>query len=261
MPRYTVDKRMQIPLKSDAEIWRIREAGRVVAAVLKALADMIAPGVTTADMCRHAEEVMRAWGGLPVFPSEAGFPAAICTSINEEVVHGVPGLVRLKEGDIVSVDVGVRLDGYIADAAWTFPVGQVSDVAGRLLEAGRAALDACVARCRAGGSLDDIGGSIQETASRYGYSVVRDFVGHGVGRRLHEPPQVPNYSPVGPELAAVVLEKGLVLALEPMLNTGTYRLRWLPNGWTVVTADAGLSCHFEHTVAVGAGAGEVLTVP
>lgn len=252
---------MKIVLKSEQEIELIREAGRIVAAILKALGEMAEPGMTTGEMSERAEQIMRAWGGEPVFPPEAGFPAPICTSVNEQVVHGIPSDRALAEGNIVSVDVGVRFEGLIADAAWTYPVGRVSEEAEKLLQAGREALDGAVGQCRVGNSIEDIARAVESTAERYGFSVVREFVGHGVGRKLHEPPQIPNYTPVGDTLARVKLKKGMVLAVEPMLNTGTYRVKWEDDGWTVVTTDGGLSCHFEHSMAVGEDGGDVLTLP
>lgn len=252
---------MNIPLKTEQETELIREAGRIVAAVLKSLGEMARPGVTTGEMLDRAGEVMDIWGGEPVFPPEAGFPAAICTSVNEQVVHGIPGDRVLREGDIVSVDVGVRYKGYIADAARTFPVGEISGEARSLLNAGEQSLSQALNQCKEGNRLQDIGRAVQQTAEKAGFSVVREFVGHGVGRKLHEPPQVPNYVPIEGNLGETVLRRGMVIAVEPMLNAGTFHVKWLDDGWTVVTADGELSCHFEHTIAVGDDAGRVLTAP
>ncbi|MBN1808621.1 MAG: type I methionyl aminopeptidase [Planctomycetes bacterium] len=246
-------------IKNKAEIARIREAGRVVASALKAAGEMIAPGVTTGCINARMEEVIDAWGAQYAFPLEAGFPTAACISVNEEVVHGVPGDRVLQEGDIVSVDVGARLDGFIGDAAWTFPVGRVGDVASALLDAGRNAMLAGTSQARDGNSLDDIGRAVESSARAAGFHVVRDFVGHGVGRHLHEEPQVPNYSPVPKALKDITLREGMVLAVEPMLNVGTHKVDVSSDGWTVVTHDGSLSCHFEHTVAVGPDGGMILT--
>ncbi|HHN46661.1 MAG TPA: type I methionyl aminopeptidase [Planctomycetes bacterium] len=246
-------------IKSEAEIAGIREAGRVVAAALAAVGELVAPGVTTAALNRRAEEVIAERGAKPAFPSEAGFPAACCISVNEQVVHGLPDARKLKSGDIVSIDVGAKLGGFIGDAAWTFPVGEVSGAALRLLMAGRTALERAAAHARVGNGLDDIGRAIEGCARENGFTVVRDFVGHGVGKRLHEEPQVPNYSPVGKVLAEIRFAKGMVIAIEPMLNAGGDAVRIARDGWTVVTADGSISCHFEHTVAVGDDGGIVLT--
>jgi len=237
----------------------MRESGRVVAAALAAVREMMTAGVTTGDINHRVEEVLAAWGARPAFPLEAGFPTAACVSVNEEVVHGLPGKRVLKNGDIVSVDVGAILNDFIGDGAWTFPVGDVDGKVRRLLDAGEEALHRAVAAAKVGNGLDDVGRAVESCARENGFSVVRDFVGHGVGKKLHEEPQVPNYSPVGKNLVGIVFSRGMVLALEPMLNAGSFKVKWAKDGWTVVTADNSVSCHFEHTVAVGKDGGEVLT--
>jgi len=250
---------LSIELKTSEEIARIREAGRIVARAIKAAAEIIAPEVTTGGINARIEEVITAWGAQFAFPVEAGFPTAACISVNDEVVHGVPGDRVLKNGDIVSVDVGAIFEGYIGDTAWTFPVGEVSDVARELLAAGQEAMLAGAAQAKVGNSLNDIGRAVESCAKSHGFHVVRDFVGHGVGRHLHEEPQVPNYSPVPRTLQGIKLALGTVLAIEPMLNVGTHKVKVAADGWTVITADGKLSCHFEHTVAVTENGGEILT--
>ncbi|MGH2812671.1 MAG: type I methionyl aminopeptidase, partial [Actinomycetota bacterium] len=193
----------------------------------------------------------------PSFKGYRGFPASICTSPNDVIVHGIPDDDALEDGDIISLDVGVLLDGFHADSAWTFPVGEVDPDASELLKVGQASLEAAVARCRAGLRLGDVGHAVEQTAEAAGYSVVREYVGHGVGRSLHEDPQIPNYGPPG---RREVLGAGMTVAIEPMINAGGAQTRVLGDGWTVVTADGSLSAHFEHTVAVTAGEPDVLTL-
>lgn len=234
-------------LKSQLEIKVIQEAGQIVAKCLQILSQMIEPGVATLDLDRKAEEYILAQGGIPAFKGYQGFPASICVSVNEEVVHGIPSNRRLGAGDIVGIDVGVKLKRYFADAAATFPVGKISKEAGRLLMVTRSALEAGIERCRAGRHLSDISHAIQKKAEDNGFSVVRRFVGHGIGRKMHESPQIPNYGPSG---KGILLRPGMVFALEPMVNSGGYEVEILPDKWTVVTADGSLSAHFEHTVAV-----------
>jgi len=251
--------RVGIIYRSKREIGRIREAGRLAAAILREIYGCIAPGVTTAQLCWVADAMIKESGAEPVFPAEAGFPASICTSVNEEVVHGIPGPRKLVEGDIVSVDVGVRLNGYIGDAAETFAVGQIDDESRRLLEVTRECLRRAVAAIRPGADLVEASRAIQECAESNGFSVVRDFVGHGVGEHLHEPPQVPNFVGPGGARPGTALQPGLVLAIEPMVNAGTWKVTKLNDGWTVVTKDGRRSAHFEHTVAVVEDGVEVLT--
>lgn len=225
----------------------MREAGRITARALRAVGEAVAPGVTTADLDEVAVEVIRAAGARAAFLGYQGYPATICASLNREVVHGIPGRRRLSEGDIVSVDVGAVIDGYFGDSARTFPVGRVSAEASRLLTATRESLEAGIACCRPGMRLGDLGAAVQAVAEGAGFSVVREYVGHGVGRAMHEDPQVPNYGTPG---KGPVLLAGMVIAIEPMVNARGCEVRELDDGWTVVTADGSLSAHFEHTVAV-----------
>lgn len=238
-----------ITLKTRPEIERMRAACRLVADVLRFLESRIEPGVSTADLDRWAETFIRRHPGAePAFKGLYGFPATLCTSINDEVVHGIPSEARrLREGDIISIDVGVKLDGYFGDGARTFAVGKVAPEAERLLETTREALAHGVEAARPGNQIGDISAAIQETAEAAGYSIVHELVGHGIGTRPHEEPQVPNFGRRGQGLR---LRPGLVLAIEPMFNVGTGEIRTLEDHWTIVTADGGLSAHFEHTVAI-----------
>ena len=247
-----------IYLKSEAEIERIACAGQVLSALFRTLPQEVAPGRTTADLDRFAERFIRDHNGAePAFKGLYGFPATLCTSVNHEVVHGIPSSRRrLREGDIVSVDCGVRLNGVYADAAVTLCVDRVSAETEHLLETTQHALQSGVAAARPGNRIGDIGAAIQEIAEREGYGIVRDLVGHGVGREPHEEPQIPNYGKRG---RGMKLEVGLVLAIEPMLNAGTAEVRTLRDRWTVVTADRAVSAHFEHTVAVTREGPRILT--
>lgn len=247
-----------IIIKSDGEIECLREAGRVVARCLAELGRAIQPGVSTRDLDEIAEPFIRREGAIPTFKGYRGFPASICTSVNDEVVHGIPGDRVLAEGDIISVDVGATLHGFIGDAAYTWPVGRVSDEAGHLLRATREALEAGIAQARGGNRLSDISHAIQRHVESNGFSVVRDYVGHGIGRDMHEEPQIPNFGAPGrgPLLAA-----GMVFALEPMVNAGRYEVYTAPDNWTVRTVDGSLSAHFEHTLAITRAGPEVLTLP
>ncbi len=244
-------------LKSPAEIEVMREAGRITASALRVVGEAVVPGVTTAQLDEIAAEHIRKEGGKPAFLGYRGFPATLCVSVNDEVVHGIPGKRRLREGDIVSVDCGVVVDGYYGDAAMTFPVGRVSDEARRLMDVTRDALDAAIARCRPGMRLGDVGNAVQTVVERAGFSVVREYVGHGIGRSMHEEPQVPNFGRAG---TGMTLRPGTVLAIEPMVNAGGYAVRSLDDGWTVVTADGSLSAHFEHTVAITEDGPSILTL-
>ncbi|RDV83381.1 type I methionyl aminopeptidase [Ammonifex thiophilus] len=244
--------------KSERELQYMREAGRIVALTLQELEKAIRPGVTTKELDSLAEEFIRRQGARPAFKGLYGFPASICTSINEEVVHGIPGPRRLREGDIISIDVGTEVEGYHGDGAWTFPVGEISEEAARLLEVTREALYRGIEKAVAGNRLTDISYAIQTYVESHGFSVVRDFVGHGIGRRMHEEPQVPNFGPPG---RGPRLEEGMTLAIEPMVNAGTYEVEVLPDNWTVVTKDRRLSAHFEHTIAVRKTRAEILTRP
>ncbi len=244
--------------KSAAEIEIMREAGRVSALALRLVGEAVAPGVTTAELDEIAETAIRENDGVPAFKGYRGFPKTLCTSINEQVVHGIPSeLVRLREGDIISVDVGAVVDGYFGDNARTFPVGTVSEQAARLLSVTRQSLEAGIAQARSGHHLSDIGAAVQGVAEGAGFSVVREYVGHGIGRQMHEDPNVPNYGTPG---KGPRLDVGMVLAIEPMVNAGAATVEALPDGWTVVTHDGKLSAHFEHTVAITADGPVVLTV-
>jgi methionyl aminopeptidase len=245
-----------IIVKSPREIGQIRKANTIVAEILQNLRKLVAPGVITRELERVADEIILAKGAVSAFKGYRGFPGSICISINEEVVHGIAGNRHLKEGDIVSLDVGVKLNGYFGDAAITVPAGEVDPASRRLLEVTEKALTIGIKKARAGNRLFDISHAIQVWVEENGFSVVRDFVGHGIGRDLHEDPQIPNFgSPhQGPRL-----EKGMVLALEPMVNEGTHPVRILDDGWTVVTTDGKRSAHFEHTIVVTEGDAEILT--
>jgi len=246
-----------IVCRSAGELKRMREAGRLVGEVLTELAAHVAPGTTTADLDALAEKRIVAAGATPAFKGYHGYPATICASINDEVIHGIPSGRRvLEEGDIVSIDVGASLDGYFGDSAITLPVGQVSEGAATLLRVTEEALYKAIEQIRPGGRVSDIGCAVQGHVEAYGFSVVREFVGHGIGQRMHEEPQVPNYGEAGrgPRLAA-----GMVLAIEPMVNAGKAAVKVLADGWTAVTRDKSLSAHFEHTVAVTAGEPWILT--
>jgi methionyl aminopeptidase len=246
-----------IYLRSEEEIARIRASSRLVAACLDHLEPLVVPGVTTRRLDSAAEQFVRDHGALPAFKGYRGYPASLCVSLNEVVVHGIPGDAPLDEGDILGLDMGVLLDGYYGDAARTLPVGRVTDEVGRLLAVGREALSRGVAAAVDGGRVGDIGHAVQSYVEGFGFNVVRDLTGHGVGRQLHEEPQVPNYGRPGrgPKLAA-----GMVLAIEPMITAGASEVFTMPDGWTVVTRDRSWSAHFEHTIAVGRGAPEVLSL-
>ena len=246
-----------ITYRSASEIERLRLANQFVAQILAELEAAVAPGVTTAELDRLAERLVRAGGAEPAFKGYRGYPATLCVSINEEVVHGIPSASRvLKPGDIVSLDVGVKLNGFYGDSAVTVPVGEISDRAQTLLKATNEALYRGIDQARVGGRLSDISHAVQECVEGHGFSVVREFVGHGIGEKLHEEPQIPNYGPAGrgPKLA-----EGMVLAIEPMVAMGRPETRVLGDGWTAVTRDGSLAAHFEHTVAVTAAGPQVLT--
>ena len=246
-----------IIIKSPREIEQLKKSNAIVAEVFEKLKGMIAPGITTKELDQVAEEYILSKGGRPAFKGYRGFPATLCISINEEVVHGIPGQRRLKEGDIVSIDVGVNFAGYFGDSAITLPVGEVDLESKRLLEVTEKALTLGIEKAKIGNRLFDISYAIQRWVESRGFSVVRDFVGHGIGKDLHEEPQIPNFgSPhQGPRL-----EKGMVFALEPMVNEGTYEVRVLSDGWTVVTADGKRSAHFEHTISINDDGAEILSI-
>ncbi len=245
-----------IIIKSPREIEQLKKSNAIVAEVFEKLKGIIAPGVTTKELDQVAEECILLKGARPAFKGYRGFPATLCISINEEVVHGIPCQRRLKEGDIVSLDVGVDFVGYFGDAAITFPVGEVDPEAKRLLEVTEKALYIGIEKAKIGNRLFDISYAIQRWVESHGFSVVRDFVGHGIGRDLHEEPQIPNF---GAPHQGPRLEKGMVLALEPMVNEGTYEVRVLSDGWTVVTADGKRSAHFEHTIVITDDGAEILS--
>ena len=247
-----------IVCRSAAEIGRMRAANQLVAFVLVQLAAAVAEGVTTADLDALAERLVREAGAEPAFKGYRGYPATLCASVNSEVVHGIPSeMIKLREGDVISVDVGAIIDGYYGDNAYTFPVGKISGEATRLLSATKASLEAGIVQTREGNHLFDIGAAVQSVAEKAGFSVVREYVGHGIGRNMHEDPNVPNYGTPG---KGPRLEVGMVLAIEPMVNAGEAAVDSLPDGWTVVTRDGMLSAHFEHTVAITADGPVVLTV-
>jgi methionyl aminopeptidase len=248
-----------IHLKTPDEIEAIARAGAILAALYRVLPARVAPGVATGELDAFAESFIRDHDGAePAFKGLYGFPATLCTSINFEVVHGIPSpRRRLAAGDVLSVDCGVKLEGFYADAALTLPAGEIAPEVKALLDATREALDLAVAEAHPGKRLGDVGAAVQEVADRAGYGVVRELVGHGVGRQPHEEPQVPNWGSRGKGMKLV---EGLVLAIEPMFNLGTPNVRTLPDRWTVVTADRRVSAHFEHTVAVTADGPRVLTV-
>jgi methionyl aminopeptidase len=245
-----------IVCKSPAELEKMRAANALVADVLAELGRMVSPGVTTSDLDAAAEKLVRAGGAEPAFKGYRGYPATLCASVNDQVVHGIPSARALAEGDIISLDMGVRLNGYYGDSAITVPVGRVSDQAATLLRVTRESLEKGIAQVRLGGRISDIGHAIQQHVEAHGFSVVREFVGHGIGAALHEEPQIANYGEPGrgPRLA-----EGMTLAIEPMVNVGRPAVKVLADGWTAVTKDGSLSAHFEHTVAVTKAGPLVLT--
>ena len=247
-----------IIIKSDSEIDLMRESGKVTGYILKELENVIKPGLSTADVNHFVEKTIRDAGMIPTFLGYGGFPASACVSVNEEVVHGIPDKKRiLREGDIVSVDVGSTYKGYVSDAARTYAVGKVSEEAQHLIDATRDSFFAGLEFCKVGCRLSDISHAIQASAEGEGFSVIRDYVGHGVGQQMHEDPQIPNFGKAGrgPRLA-----KGMVFAIEPMICEGTYDVRTLSNDWTVVTLDGKLSAHYENTVVITDGEPELLTL-
>lgn len=242
--------------KSKAEIETIAAAGAILAGCLAMLKEAATAGVTTRALDDLAESYIRERGATPTFKGYRGFPKSICASPNDIVVHGIPGGYRLANGDILSIDVGVTYDGLIADAAVTLPIGRVSRQATRLMQVTKAALDAGIEHCRPGARLGDISHAVQEVAEAGGFSVVRSLVGHGVGRQMHEDPQIPNFGEAG---RGPRLEAGMVFAIEPMVNVGGHEVFVAPDGWSIHTADGSLSAHFEHTVAVTDDGPRVLT--
>jgi methionyl aminopeptidase len=246
-----------VNIKSLREVDLMKRPGRIVAQILREMGEMVAPGVTTYDIDRFAESRIKELGAVSAFKGYHGFPACVCISVNEEVVHGIPSKKRkLGDGDIVGIDFGVSVDGWFGDSARTYAVGRISSDVQNLLEVTEKSLHLGIAQCRVGNRIFDIGHAVQSHVEAAGYSVVREFVGHGIGRALHEDPQVPNFGAPG---KGPVIKEGMVLAIEPMVNMGSHRVRVLADGWTAVTEDKKLSAHFEHTVAVTAAGPVVLT--
>ena len=242
--------------KSPAEIDKMAAAGTVLVKTMDLLAGKVRPGVTTLDLDRAAERFIRSQGATPAFKGYRGFPGSICASPNHMVVHGIPGKLKLKRGDVLSVDIGVVLDGWVADAARTFAVGEVSPVASKLLEVTEGSLLQAVEQCRPGNRLGDVSHAVQEHVEAGGFSIVRSLVGHGIGRSMHEEPQIPNYGPPG---KGVPLEEGMVLAVEPMVTAGRHMVRMGDDGWAIYSQDGSLAAHFEFTVAVTAAGPRILT--
>jgi len=243
--------------KSKKELDKMRAAGRLVGQVLAELRRMVKPGVTTLEIDYAAEKMIRDAGALPTFKGYNGFPFSICASVNEQIVHGFPSAYELKQGDIFSIDCGATLEGYVGDTATTVPVGEVGEEKLKLIRVTDECLERAIQQCRPGNHLGDIGWAVQQHAEANGYSVVRDYVGHGIGRRMHEDPQIPNYGRpgLGPKIKA-----GYVFAVEPMVNQGTHFTKVLGDGWTVVTVDGKPSAHAEHTIAITEDGPEVLTL-
>ncbi|MCG3149902.1 MAG: Methionine aminopeptidase 1 [Verrucomicrobiae bacterium] len=247
-----------IPIKSASEIQRMRAACAAAAEVLHTVAAMCVPGVTTAELDEAAGDLIAEFRGKSPFHGYKGYPGNVCVSVNEEVVHGIPGKRRVQYGDVVSLDVGIILDGYVGDNATTVAVGVVKPRTQELLHVTEKALYTAIAKARAGNRVGDISNAVQTLVEANGFSVVREFVGHGVGRKMHEEPQIPNF---GRAAEGPKLKPGMTLAIEPMVNAGTYEVEMLSDGWTVVSADGQPSAHFEHTVLITAGDAEILTWP
>jgi methionyl aminopeptidase len=245
-----------IPIKTEAEIKQMRKSARLLVKVFRAMEECIAPGTKTKELDKVAESFICEQGGKPAFKGYRGYPSSVCVSIDKEVVHGIPGDRVLKEGELVSIDVGVILDGFYADAAKTYGVGNISDEKVKLLNTTRAALHRGIKKCREGHRLSDISHAVQSYVESQGFSVVKALVGHGIGKNLHEEPQIPNYGPpgTGPKLKA-----GMVFAIEPMINIGTSDVKFLEDGWTVETTDGHPSAHFEHMVLITEGKPDILT--
>jgi methionyl aminopeptidase len=246
-----------IELKSPREIGLMRTGGHILADVMERLRDTVKPGMSTLEIDEDVESFIRAKGAIPAFKGYRGFPATVCISINEEVVHGIPSAHRrIKEGDIVGLDLGCIVEGYYADCAFTLAIGDVPPKVQQLLDVTRESLDVAIAECRAGRRLSDVSHAVQTHVERHGFSVVRAFVGHGIGRALHEDPQIPNFGDPG---RGPQLRPGMVLAVEPMVTMGSWEVKVLDDGWTAVTRDGSLAAHFEHTIAVTETGPEVLT--
>jgi methionyl aminopeptidase len=243
-------------LKLPEEIEKARVSNRIVAEVLSRLREKIKPGVKTRELDRLAEDITAKRGAKPAFKGYRGYPFALCVSVNDVVVHGMPSERTLEEGDIVGLDFGVFYDGFYGDAAITLPVARVSEKATKLMQVTEHSLYAGIEQAKSGNRLGDISAAVQDTVEKAGYSVVRDFVGHGIGKNLHEDPQIPNFGKKG---RGIELKRGMILAIEPMVNEGKYHVKVLPDGWTVVTEDGSLSAHFEHSVAITDNGPEILS--
>ncbi len=243
-------------LKQPDEIAKARASNRIVAEALSVLREKVKPGITTREMDKIAEGIAEKRGAKPAFKGYRGYPYSLCTSVNEEVVHGMPSNRVLLEGDIIGLDYGIYYQGFYGDAAVTLPVGRISDHAMRLVQVTEESLYAAIAQTRDGNRLGDISAAVQEAVEAGGYSIVRDFVGHGIGKSLHEEPQIPNFGKKG---RGIELKKGMILAIEPMVNAGKYKVKILADGWTVITEDGSLSAHFEHSVAITDNGPEVLS--
>lgn len=248
---------MAIVIKSDRDIELMRQAGKITAAARSVARQMIEPGVTTKAINKEVFNFIRKSGAEPTFLGYCGYPASVCISVNDQVIHGIPGSRRLKEGDIVSIDVGATYKGYVGDCAGTYPCGKCSDEALRLIAATRQSFFNGIKNARQGNRVSDISAAVQEYAESQGYSVVREYVGHGVGTKMHEDPEVPNFGRPGhgPRLV-----KGMTIAVEPMVNAGSWEVKTLPDGWTVLTADGSLSAHYENTILITDGEPEILTI-
>lgn len=246
-----------ITIKTPEEIEKMRAAGRLTAEARALAGSMIRPGVTTGEIDREVKRFIRSHGAKPSFLGYGGFPGSICASVNEVVIHGIPGNRRLEEGDIVSIDVGAYLHGFHGDCAATFPCGKVSPEAQKLMDVTRESFFKGIAQAKAGNRVRDIGAAVQQYVESFGYSVVQDFVGHGVGRQMHEPPEVPNYGPAG---HGPRLMPGMVIAVEPMVCAGDWRVKVLEDNWTTVSVDNSLTAHYENTILITEGEPEILTV-
>ncbi len=251
-------EKMSITIKSEKEIELMREAGRILAIVHEEMEKALKPGMSTMDINRIGDEVIRSYGCIPSFLGYNGYPASICVSVNDEVIHGIPNKKNIiMEGDIVSLDAGVIYKGYQSDAARTHAVGEVSAEARKLIEVTRESFFAGIAQAKAGNYLHDISGAIEDVVIANGFSCVRDFVGHGIGREMHEDPQIPNFHQ---KRRGVKLQPGMTLAIEPMVNIGSYEVCWLDDDWTIVTADESLSAHYENTILITDGEPEILSL-
>lgn len=249
---------MPVTIKSKQEIERMREAGKILAAVHDELKEYIHPGISTKEIDQKGEEIIRGYGCIPSFLGYEGYPASVCVSVNDEVVHGIPSPDRiLKEGDIVSLDTGVIYKGWQSDAARTYGVGKISEEKRQLIEVTRKSFFAGIAHAKAGNHLYDISKAIQSYVKPYGYGIVRDLCGHGIGEKMHEEPMIPNYKKFG---RGILLEPGMTLAVEPMINLGTWKVGWLDDDWTVVTMDGQVSAHYENTILITDGEPEILSL-